>query len=153
MSAPDFPTVISGFTDRRHRIYLPSSPDLPTVISRFTYRHHRIYLPSSPDLPTLVSGFTYPRLRIYLPLSRIYLPSCLDYFSKFLKKSNMVITFLFYSKKKFILWSFSDFTMVIIFWCWSFSVLPIFGRTKFGRTQIWSNPNLVRPNLFWPIMT
>ena len=68
------------------------------------------------DIPTIISGFTYCRHRIYLPSSWIYLPLCLDYFSKFLQKSNMVINFLFYSKKNlygdhFLIlpwWSFSD---------------------------------------------
>ena len=80
MSSPDFPTVISGFTDRRHWIYLPSSPDLATVISRFTYHHLQIYLPSSPDLPTIVTGFTYRHLRIYLP-SSLDLPTAISRFT------------------------------------------------------------------------
>ena len=54
------------------RIYLPSSLDLPTIVTGFTYRRHRIYLPLSPDLPTVVTGFTYHHVGIlYKEFSKI----------------------------------------------------------------------------------
>ena len=96
------------------RIYLTSSSDFPTIVSGFTYRHHRIYLLLSLDLPTLASRFTYPCLLIYLLSSWIYQPLCLDYFSKFLQKSNMVITFLFLKKN-----SYGDHFLILPWWSFS----------------------------------
>ena len=124
--SPDLPTIVSGFTYRHLSIYLPSFRDLPTIAAGFTYCHSylptvvssftycrlQIYLLSFLYLPTVVSGFTYRFLQIYLPLSQLYLP--------FLHKSYDLhgdhFPFLF--QRKFIWWSFSDFTMLIIFWCW-----------------------------------
>ena len=67
------------------------------------------------DLPTVVSGFTYCHLGFtYHHVWILNLITNPTWWS---------LSFFYF--KKFIWWSFSDFIMVIIFWCWSFSVFPI----------------------------
>ena len=121
----DLPNVSSRFSYSHLRIYRPSSPDLLTLVSRFTYCHLQIYLPSSPDLPTIITGFTYPRLRIYLPSSPDLPTVVFGLFFKISSKIQHGDHFPLIFQKRIHMVIIFWFTMVIIFWCWSFSVLPL----------------------------
>ena len=74
------------------RIYLLSSPDLPTLVSGFTYHRVRIYLPSSLGLPTVVLDLPTIVFELFFKISSKIQHG--DHFPFLIKKKiHMVIIF------------------------------------------------------------